>query len=116
MFAHALTVFCGIAGAVALAAGVGLLIVPGRMLHERTWRWLFENDLIAVLDQRRAIERRIYRHHYASGAAVITGAVALLSILWRLREHRLVTNTLPGILGDYGARAVIVTSWALAVF
>jgi len=118
MFAHAWIVFCGIAGAVGVAAGAGLLILPGRMLRERTWRsrWLFEIDLIAVLDRRRAIERLIYRHHYPFGAAVIAGAAVLLSILWELREDRLVTDVLPGILGAWGARAVILTSWALAVF
>ncbi|HEV8443904.1 MAG TPA: hypothetical protein VGQ27_10520, partial [Steroidobacteraceae bacterium] len=118
MFAHALTVFCGIAGALGVAAGAGLLIVSGRMLRERTWRWrwLFEIDLIAVLDRRRAIERPIYRHHRAFGAAVIAGAVVLLVILWGLRDHPLVTDVLPGILGNWGAGAVILTSWALAVF
>ena len=118
MFAHAWTVFCGIAGAIGVAAGAGLLILPGRMLRERTWgwRWLFEIDLIAVLNRRRAIERLIYRHHFAFGASVIAGAVVLLSILWGLHEHRLVKVALPGILGHWGSKAVVLTSWALAVF
>lgn len=92
--------------------------MAGRTLRERTWlwRWLLEIDLIALLDRRQSIERPLYRHHNAFGAAVIVGAVALLVTLWELRDHPLVTGVLPGILGAWGIRAVILTSWALAVF
>jgi hypothetical protein len=118
MSAQTLAAICGIAGALALAAGAGLLMVAGRTLRERTWlrRWLLEIDLIALLDRRRSIERPLYRHHYAFGAVVIVGAVASLVTLWEFRDHPLVTGVLPGILGAWGGSAVILTSWALAVF
>ena len=113
-----LAAFCGIAGALGVAAGAGLLIVPERALRECTGlrRWLFEIDLVALLDRRKTIERALYRHHYAFGAAVIVGAVAWLVTLWGLRDQPLVTGLLPGILGAWGAGAVILTSWGLAVF
>ena len=118
MSAQTLAVICGIAGALGVAAGAGLLIVPGRTLRGRTAlrRWLLEIDLIALLDRRQAIERPLYRHHYAFGAAVIVGAVASLVTLWNLRDYRLVTGLLPEFLGAGGVGAVILTSWALAVF
>ena len=118
MSAQTLAAICGIAGAIGVAAGAGLLIVPGQTLRERTTlrRWLFEIDLIALLDRRLVIERALYRHHYAFGAAVIVGAVTLLVTLLELRDHPLVTGVLSGILGAWGAGAVILTSWALALF
>ncbi|MBI2752896.1 MAG: hypothetical protein HYX46_05210 [Betaproteobacteria bacterium] len=118
MSAQTLAAILGIAGALGVAAGAGLLIVPGRTLRERTAlrRWLLEIDLIALLDRRKSIERPLYRHHYAFGAAVIVGAVVLLVTLWELRDHSLATGVLSGILGAWGVRAVILTSWALAVF
>ena len=118
MSAQTLTAICGIAGALGIVAGAGLLLVPGWLLHERAWgwRWLFEIDLIALLDRRRTIERPIYRHHYAIGGAVIAGAVLLLVTLWKLRDHPLLTGVLPGILGAWGAGALILTSWSLTVF
>jgi hypothetical protein len=118
MPAQTLAVICGIGGALGLAAGAALLIVPGRMLRERTRlrRWLLEIDLVALLDQRRTIERPLYRHHYGFGAAVMAGAVASLAALWELRDDPLVTGVLAGILGAWGVRAVILTSWALALF
>jgi hypothetical protein len=117
MSAQTLAVIYGIAGALGVAAGAGLLIV-GRTPRERTAlrRWLLEIDLIALLDRRQSIERALYRHHRAFGAAVIVGAAALLVPLWELHNHPLVAGVLPGILGDWGVRAVILTSWALAVF
>ena len=69
-----------------------------------------------MLDRRRSIERPLYRHHSAFGAVVIVGAVASLATLWGMRDHPLVTGGLPGILGAWGASAVMLTSWALAVF
>ena len=118
MSAHTLAVICGIAGALGFVAGAWLLIVPERTLRRRTGlrRWLLENDLVALLDRRRSIERPLYRHHRVFGAAVIIGAVASLATLWVLRDHPLMTGVLPGILGAWGAEAVIVTSWASALF
>lgn len=118
MSAQTLAVICGIAGALGVVAGTGLLIVPERVLHERTGlrRWLFEIELVALLDRRKSIERVLYRHHYAFGAAVIVGAVAWLVTLWGLRDKPLVMGMLPGILGSWGVGAVILTSWGLAVF
>jgi len=118
MSAYTLTIFCGVAGALALAAGAGLLIVPGRTLRERTWlrRWLLENDLIALLDRRQSIERPLYRHHRGFGTAVMAGAIASFVALWALPGQPLVTGVLTGALGAWGAEAVIVTSWALALF
>ena len=106
------------AGALGVAAGAGLLIVSARTPRERTWlwRWLLEIDLVALLDRRRTIERPLYRHHYGFGAAVIAGAVVSLVALWELRDHPLVTGALSGFLGVLGVSAVILTSWALAVF
>ena len=78
--------------------------------------WLPEIDLIALLDRRQTIERPLYRYHYAFGAVVIVGAMALLVTLWALHDHRLMTDVLPGILGAWGFRAAFLTSWALAVF
>lgn len=118
MSAQTLAAICGIAGALGVAAGAGLLIVPERALRERTAlrRWLFEIDLISLLDRRRSIERPLYRHHYAFGAAVIVGAVVSLVMLWDLRDQPVVTGVLRGILGAWGVGAVILTSWGLAVF
>jgi hypothetical protein len=118
MSAQTLAAICGIAGAFALAAGAGLLIVAGGTRRERAWlrRWLLEIDLIALLDRRRSIERPLYRHHRAFGAIVIAGAVASLATLWNFHDHPLLTSVLPGILGAWGVRAVILASWALAAF
>jgi hypothetical protein len=109
---------CGIAGALGVAAGAGLLIVAGRTLRGRTWlwRWLLEIDLITLLDRRQSIERFLYRHHSAFGAAVIAGAVASLVALWELHDFPMVTGMLSGIFGAWGVGATILTSWALAVF
>ena len=117
MTAQTLAAICGVAGALGVAAGA-LLIVPRRPLRERTAlrRWFFEIDLIALLDRRRTIERSLYRHHRAFGAAVMAGAFASLATLWQLHDHSLVTDALPGFLGAWGAGAVIVASWASAVF
>jgi hypothetical protein len=113
-----LAAICGIAGALGLVAGAGMLIVLGRTQHERAAlrRWLFEIDLVALLDRRQSIERPLYRHHRAFGAATTAGAVASLATLWELRDHPLVGELLTEILGARGDEAVIVTSWALAVF
>jgi hypothetical protein len=118
MSAQILAAICGIAGALALAAGAGLLIVAAGARRERTWlrRWLLEIDLMTLLDRRQSIERPLYRHHSAFGAAVIAGAIASLATLWGLHDHPLLTGVLSGILGAWGVRAVILTSWALAVF
>ncbi len=118
MSVQTLAVICGAAGALGVAAGVALLIVAGRTPRERTWlrRWLLEIDLLALLDRRRSIERPLYRHHYAFGAAVIVGAVASLATLWELHNDPLVTGVLPGVLGAWGAGAAILVSWALAAF
>lgn len=109
---------CGIAGAIGVVTGAGLLIVPDRALRQgtRLRRWLFEVDLVALLDRRLVIERTLYRHHYAFGAAVIGGAAALLVTLWELGDHPLVTGVSPRILGAWGVWAVVLTSRALAVF
>lgn len=63
MSAQTLTAISGIAEALGLAAGAGLLTVTGRTPRERTWlrRWLLEIDLVALLDRRRSIERPLYR-------------------------------------------------------
>ena len=116
--AQVLAAICGTAGAIGVVVGAALLIVPGRMLRERRsfWRWLFETDVIALLDRRLVIERPLYRHHRALGAAVTAGAVALLMALWKLVDHPLVTDVLPRILGAWGVVSVIVASWALALF
>ena len=118
MSAQTFAVLEVVAGVLGVAFGAGLLIVAGRAMRERTWlwRWLFDIDLVALLDRRKAIERTLYRHHYALGSAVIVGAVVLLAALWQLRDHPLVTGVLPGILGTWGAGAVILTSWGLTVF
>jgi hypothetical protein len=118
MSAQTLAAICGIAGALGLAAGAGLLIVPGRTLRGPTAlrRWLLEIDLIALLDRRQTVERPLYRHHRAFGAAVIVGAVASLAILWVWGDQTAVTGMLSGILGAWGSRVVIMTSRVLAVF
>jgi hypothetical protein len=109
---------CGIAGALGIFAGAGLLIAGGRTLREGTWlrRWLLEIDLIALLDRRRSIERPLYRHHRAFGAVVLAGAIASLATLWELHDYPLLTGVLPAMLGIWGVEAVILTSWAFAVF
>ena len=80
------------------------------------WRLLLDIDLIKLLDRRRTIERPLYRYHYAFGAVVTVGTIAILATLWALRDDRLMTRVLPEILGDWGAETVILTIWALAVF
>ena len=118
MSAQTLAAICGIAGALAVAAGAALLIVAGRTQRERTAlrRWLLEIDLIALLDRRQTIERPLYRHHRGLGAGVIVGAVASLVALWELHDHPLLTGVLPAMLGIWGVEAVILTIWALALF
>ena len=118
MSAQALSVISGIAGVLGVAVGALLLIVPVRVLRERTAlrRWFLEINLAALLDQRHTIERPLYRHHYAFGAIVIAGAIASLVTLWKFRDHPLVTSVLLGSLGTWGFEAVILTSWVLAVF
>ena len=118
MSPQVLVVICGIAGALGVAAGAGLLIVPDRVLRESTGlrRWLFEIDLVALLDRRRTIERTLYRHHYAFGTTVIVGAVALFVTLWELRDHSLLTDALPRFIGTSGVRVAILASWTLALF
>ena len=118
MYPEVLAAICFISGGLGFAVGAALLMVPRRTLHERTglWRWLFEVDLVALLDRRKTIERALYRHHCAFGVAVIVGAVALLAALWGLRNQPLVTSVLPAVLGALGAGAVMLTSWTLAVF
>jgi hypothetical protein len=118
MFAQTLALICGIAAALGIASGTALLIVPRRALREGTGlrRWLLEADLIALLDRRQTIERSLYRHHRAFGAAVIAGAVAWLAALWAWHDHLPLTGVLTGVLGAWGAKAVILITWALAVF
>ena len=118
MSAQALGAICGIAGALGIFAGAVLLILPGQALRGRTrWRrWFFEIDLVALLDRRRTIERYLYRRHRAFGAAVVAGAVASLVTLWQLRDQSLAAGVLPGTLGAWGVKALILTSWASAIF
>ena len=118
MSAQALSVISGIAGVLGVAVGALLLIVPVRVLRERTAlrRWFLEINLAALLDQRHTIERPLYRHHYAFGAIVIAGAIAWLVTLWEVRGHTLVTRMLPEILGAWGTEAVILASWVFAAF
>ena len=118
MSAQTQATICGIAGVLGVAAGAGLLIVPERTLRGRTAlrRWLLEIDLVTLLDRRQRVERVLYRHHRAFGAIVIAGAVASLATLWNFHDHPLLTGVLRGILGAWGAGAVILTSWALALF
>jgi hypothetical protein len=118
MPAQILALICGIAGTIGLAAGAGLLIADERMLRERSAlrRWLLEIDLIALFDRRRSIERVLYRHHRAFGAAVIVAAIAWLVTLWALNDHPLAMTVLAKILRPLDVEAVILTSWVLAVF
>jgi hypothetical protein len=112
-----LTASSAMAEVLGLAVGAVLLLAPGVLRAGGRWRrWLLEIDLMVLLDRRRAVERYLYRHHYALGAAVIVGALASLVTLWALRDDPLVTGVLSGILGAWGARVVIITSWALAMF
>ena len=115
---HSLVAICGIAGAIGIAAGVGLLITARRMQHECIVlrRWMFELDLIALLDRRQTIERLLYRHHRAFGAIVIVAAVASLVALWGLHDNPFATDMLREMLGAWGDGAAILTSWALALF
>ncbi len=118
MTPQALAAICWIVGALGVAAGVGLLLVPTRTLRERTRirRWLLEIDLLALLDRRQTIEPPLYRYHRRFGAAVILGAVAWLATLWGLGDQPLLTAQLADTLGRRWLRAVILSSWALAVF
>jgi hypothetical protein len=116
MPAQALAAICGIAGVLGLAAGAWLLLAseksqPG---HPALQRWLFELNLMALLDRNRRIERRLYRHHRVFGATVVVGAVALLAALWLLHSHPAATELLEDNLGAWGAWALILTSWTLA--
>jgi hypothetical protein len=118
MSAHALAIFCGITGALGLAAGVALLILPERPPRERALltRWFFELNLAALLDQRQSVERPLYRHHRLFGAAVIVGAVALFATLRELRDYPLVAGVLSAILGTELAETMILMIWPSALF
>ncbi|MEO7601115.1 MAG: hypothetical protein ABIT92_02915, partial [Gammaproteobacteria bacterium] len=107
-----------ITGVFSIAAGAMLLFMPRQMLLKRTLlrQWLFEIDFSAILNRNQAIERPLYRHHRAFGAAVVAGALAgLMPLLW-LYDHPLATEALTRTLGFWGARAVILSGWALAIF
>jgi hypothetical protein len=112
-----LTASSAMAEVLGLAVGAVLLLAPGVLRAGGRWRrWLLEIDLVPLLDRPRTVERPLYRHHYAFGAAVIVGALASLATLWELRDYPLVTAMLSGILGAWGARVAILMTWASAVF
>ncbi len=107
-----------IAGTLGIATGAGLLAIPEKMLREHTLlrRWLFDADFFATLNHYQPIERLLYRHHRAIGAAVVLGALAgFMPLLW-LYDHPSATEALTRTLGFWGARAVILSGWALAFF
>lgn len=118
MSAQILAVICGLAGALGVGVGAGLLLVTRCAPRERARlrRWLLDTDLIALADRRRMIERFLYRHHRAFGAAVVVGAAASLGTLWQLRDYSPVRRLLHGVLGAPGLTLVILASWALLVF
>ena len=107
-----------IAGVFGVVAGVGLLVVPRQMLLESTLlrHWLFEINLSAILNRNQSIERPLYRHHRAFGAAVIAGALtSLIPLLW-LHSHSFAMAALTRTLGFLGAQAVLLSAWALVIF
>ncbi|HEV8096690.1 MAG TPA: hypothetical protein VGP71_13235, partial [Burkholderiales bacterium] len=110
--AQTLRVVCQIAGVLGVAGGLGLLIVPRPMLREgtRLWRWVFEIDLIQLLNSRRWIERPVYRHHKAFGATVIAATLTFLVVSLRelYSDPRLI-HWMSERLGSAGARVAIVT-------
>ena len=112
---HAIMLIAGVFG---IAAGAGLLAVPRQMLLERTLfrRWLFEINFSALLNRKQSIERPLYRHHRIFGATVTIGAMISLMPLFWLYVHPLAKDTLTHTLGIWGARAVILSAWALVFF
>jgi hypothetical protein len=73
----------GAAGVLAGVTGLALLVAPRRLLAPQAplRRWLLETDMVQVLNERRSIERRVYRWHRLSGALVLGGAAAALALI-----------------------------------
>jgi hypothetical protein len=112
-----LTATSATAGVLDLAVGAVLLLAPEVLRADGRWRrWLLEIDLTAPLDRRRTVERPLYRHHRAFGAAVIAGALVSLATLWELRNDPLMTGVFPEILGAWGGWAMILAAWMLTAF
>jgi len=118
MSLEALRAISLVAGVLGVVTGTALTVSPGRLLRPggRGRRWLIETDLVALLDRRRSIERPLYRHHRAFGAAVIVAAGASLAVLWRFGAYPAVLKAFAGVLGAWGAFALVFTAWVSAVF
>lgn len=116
MLVETLTAIRVVAGAVGVAAGVALLLMPAGALRERIRlrRWMLEIDLAALLDRRRPIERSLYRHHRAFGALVIAGALASIAALLRFGDQAVPALGPP--LGQPGVLALSLGAWVSALF
>lgn len=103
----------GIAGIASVVPGVGLLAMPKRMPNKSTRlrQWLFEEDLLALLNRYHRIEPPLYRHHRIFGAVVIAGAVILLGFLSKQNDH-FMASAWSHLLG---IRMAMMAAWALAI-
>lgn len=103
-----------VSGATGMIAGAGLLLMPKQLFSEQSrWReWLFEQDLVGLLNLYRKIEKPLYRHHRLVGAALTAGALTLLILLGKLHSYLFATSAWSQVLG---VRLAMIFAWALAI-
>ena len=83
-----LRAFLLLAGATGVLAGAALLALAGRRERLDFIRRILEARVTEVLDTACSIERRVYRHHRAAGAALVAAALAWLWLLAPLEGLR----------------------------
>jgi len=102
-----------ISGMFGIVFGAFLLFMPYRIFKSNSplRQWLFESDLIALLDRKSKIERPIYRYHRPIGTAVTTGSLILLFLLKNLQDYLFTSSYWTNFLG---VRLAMIFSWSLA--
>jgi len=105
--------FLFISGIFGIVFGALLLVTPYRVFKVRSplRQWLFESDLISLLDRTSRIERPIYRYHRPIGAAVTAGSLILLFLLKNLQDYLFTSSNWTNFLG---VRFAMIFSWSLA--
>lgn len=108
----------GLAGALGLMTGALLLAAPRRLLRDtRQLRyWLFEANIIGILNTRRVIEKPIFRHHQVSGTALIAAAALWMWLLYRLDADYHFPPLAQHWLAAPGGHTLVLAGWGLAFF
>lgn len=107
-----------ISGIVGISTGAVLLVLPRKILTERTLvrRWLFEYSITAFFNRYHAIEKLAYRYHRPIGAIFTIGAVIIIVPLLGLYDHPAVVLAFIRTLGFWGTHILILASWLLTIF